>query len=389
MATIDGFLAKAAKSGASNVHISTGSPPLVRMHGDLLAISKEKLSPEMSKRLIFEILNADQRQVIASTRQELDFSYTSSNGLRFRVNVFRQRKGLDANFHIIPARVPTLRELGLPEPVKKLALNRQGLILVTGSAGCGKSSTLAAMINHINRTEEKHIITVEDPIEFVHKNIKCMVNQREVGTHTKTFAMALRQALRADPDIVLVGEMRDLETISMAITAAETGHLVLGTLHTLSASKTIDRIIDVFPGHQKNQIRTMVSDSLRGVICQQLLKSKESKGRVLACEILLGTPSIGNLIREGKTYQIPSVMQMNRGKGMQAMDEHLAELVKENKITEDEAVLHAHDRKALEETIRDRKTKMASTQPIPRRKGREIDNNIFLRGYLWPLSTSF
>ena len=349
MATIDSFLAKASNAGASNVHIATGSPPLVRIHGDLLAISKDILTPEMVQKLIFEILNETQRQTLLTTRQELDFSYKASTGMRFRVNIFRQRRGLDANFHVIPSRVPTIRELGLPDVVRKLTSYSQGLILVTGSAGCGKSSTLAAMINHINRTEEKHVITVEDPIEFVHKNIKCMVNQREVGTQTKSFAIALRQALRADPDIILVGEMRDLETISMAITAAETGHLVLGTLHTLSASKTIDRMIDVFPGHQRNQIRTMVSDSLRGVICQQLLKAATGKSRILACEILLGTPSVANLIRESKTFQIPSVVQMNRAIGMQGMDENLMDLVSTGKVTYDEAILHAQDRKQFDE----------------------------------------
>ncbi len=352
MAKIDGFLAKAAKAGASNVHIATGSPPLVRIHGDLLPITKDVLSRQFARALIFEILTEEQRNILISTRRELDFSYTSSDGLRYRVNIFRQRKGLDANFHIIPSRLPTLRELGLPPVAQKLLQHQHGLILVAGSAGCGKTSTLAAMINYINRVEEKHIITVEDPLEFIHPNNHCMVNQREVGTHTKSFGIALRQALRADPDIILVGEMRDLETISMAITSAETGHLVLGTLHTLSAPKTMDRIIDVFPGHQKNQIRAMVSESLRGVICQQLLKSKDGKKRVLACEILIGIPPVANLIRDGKTYQIPSIIQMNRGMGMQSMDDSLTDLVNEDKVTFEEALLHAHDRKSFEERFK-------------------------------------
>jgi twitching motility protein PilT len=370
MATLDSLLEKAEKAGASNVHISTGSPPLVRIHGDLIPITKENLTSEATKTLLFEILNQEQRDLLVNTRQELDFSYAAENGLRFRVDIFRQRKGLDANFHIIPSRVPTLRELGLPAAVTKLLDNQQGLILVTGSAGCGKSSTLAAMINHINRTQEKHIITVEDPIEFVHKNEKCMVNQREVGSHTRSFGIALRQALRADPDIILVREMRDLETISMAITSAETGHLVLGTLHTLSASKTVDRIIDVFPGHQKNQIRAMVSESIRGVICQQLLKSITGKGRVLACELLLGIAPIANLIREGKTFQIPSVMQMNRAIGMQAMDDDLLDLVKENKISVEEAMIHAHDRKHFEEICRSSNLLPKSMQSNSSDKGR-------------------
>ncbi len=349
MAKIEALLIKAAESGASNVHISTGSPPLIRLHGDLMPLTNEILPIEVTRGLLLEIMNEQQQNIILNTRRELDFSYTASNGLRFRVNIFRQRRGLDANFHIIPARVPTLKELGLPVVVSEQVKHNNGLILVTGSAGCGKSSTLAGMINLINRTQEKHIITVEDPIEFMHTNIRCMVNQREVGTHTRSFAVALRQALRADPDIILVGEMRDLETISMAITAAETGHLVLGTLHTLSAPKTLDRIIDVFPGHQKNQIRSMVSESLRCVICQQLLRSSLGGTRILACEILLGSPPITNLIREGKTYQIPSVIQMNRAMGMQSMDDHLFDLVRDHKITYEEAYANAHDQRHFEE----------------------------------------
>jgi len=367
MAKIDNFLSRAVKSGASNVHISTGSPPLIRLHGDLIPITKDKLPQKITKSLLFEILNEDQQKIIATTRRELNLSYTSSQGLRFRVNIFRQRKGLDANFHVIPSRIPTIRELGLPRIVNDLIQKNQGLILVTGSAGCGKSSTLAAFINFINRTNEKHIITVEDPIEFIHKNNKCMVNQREIGVHTKSFGIALRQALRADPDIILVGEMRDLETISMAITAAETGHLVLGTLHTLSASKTVDRIIDVFPGHQKSQIRAMVSESLLGVICQQLLKSADGKGRVLACEMLIRTASVANLIREGKTYQIPSIIQMNRNLGMQKMDDNLIELLKARKITYDEAHLHAHDRKQFNESAE--KLKLVPQSSFPNSEG--------------------
>ena len=348
MAIIDSLLVKAQKAGASNVHISTGSPPLVRIYGDLLPITKDKLKRDAVQSLIFEILNEDQKKMIVNSRRELDFTYSTASGLRFRVNIFRQRRGLDANFHIIPGRVPTMRELGLPGVVKDLTSKNQGLILITGSAGCGKSSTLAAMIHHINKTQEKHILTIEDPIEFIHENDKCLINQREVEVHTRSFKIALRQALRADPDIILVGEMRDLETISMAITAAETGHLVLGTLHTLSAAKTIDRIIDVFPGHQRNQIRAMVSESLKAVICQQLLKSVNGKSRILACEILLGTAPVANLIRDSKTFQLQSIMQMSRSSGMQVMDDCLLELVQEKKVKFDEAFLHAHDRKGFE-----------------------------------------
>ncbi|MBN1355265.1 type IV pilus twitching motility protein PilT [bacterium] len=365
MAKIDSFLTRAVASGASNIHIATGSPPLIRLHGDLIPINTEVMTRDVTQALIFEILTEDQRQYLSTTLRELDISYKSADGLRFRVNIFRQRKGLDANFHVIPAKIPTIRELGLPKIVYDLIKYNQGLILVTGTAGCGKSSTLAAMINHLNRTEEKHIITVEDPIEFVHRNVKCMVNQREVGSHTRSFAIALRQALRADPDIILVGEMRDLETISMAITSAETGHLVLGTLHTLSAPKTLDRIIDVFPGHQKNQIRAMISDSLRGVICQQLLKSADGKGRVLAAEVLIGTPPVANLIREGKTFQIPSVIQMSKSIGMQKMDDDLLELVKERKVAFEEAMIHAHDRKYFEEICRNARLVPEAATSVP------------------------
>lgn len=352
MATIDGFLAKAAQAGASSVHISTGAPPLIRLHGDLLPMSKDNMNFETAKTLLMELLTDPQKEIILRTRRELDFSYTSSGGYRFRVNIFRQRRGIDANFHIIPNRIPTLRDLQLPQIAKDVCSLNQGLILVTGSAGTGKTSTLAAMIDLINRTQQKHIITVEDPIEFIHENKMCMVNQREVGDHCRSFASALRQALRQDPDIILVGEMRDLETISMAITAAETGHLVLGTLHTLSAAKTLDRIIDVFPGHQRNQIRTMVSESIRCIICQNLLKSIDGKSRVLACEVLVGIASIAAQIRDAKTFQIPSIMQMNHSVGMQLMDEDLFRLIREKKVEYEEAMLHAHDPKFLAEACK-------------------------------------
>lgn len=345
MAIIDNILDKAVTQGASNVHIATGSPPMMRLHGDLMPMSNEEITLEAAKTILLEILNEKQRDIILKTYKELDFSYTSGKNQRFRVNIFRQRRGLDGNFHIIPSKIPTLKGLSLPAVLKEMCSLNQGLILVTGSAGTGKTSTLAAMIDQINRTQQKHIITLEDPIEFVHENKLCMVNQRERGSHFKTFAGALRQTLRQDPDIILVGEMRDLETISMAITAAETGHLVLGTLHTLSAAKTLDRIIDVFPGHQRNQIRAMVSESIRCVVCQNLLKSRDGKSRVLASEILIGIPAIAAQIRDAKTFQIPSIMQMSHSVGMHLMDEDLVRLLKENKINYDEALLHAHDPK--------------------------------------------
>ncbi|MCD4655825.1 PilT/PilU family type 4a pilus ATPase [bacterium] len=349
MATIDGFLAKAAKAGASSVHISIGAPPLIRIHGDLLPMSKECITFESAKALLLELLTDEQKHTILRSRKELDFAYASSTGHRYRVNIFRQRRGIDANFHVIPSRIPTLRELTIPDVVKDMCKINQGLVLVTGSSGTGKTSTLAAMVDMINRTQQKHIITVEDPIEFVHENKLCMVNQREVGVHCKSFATALRQTLRQDPDIILVGEMRDLETISMAITASETGHLVLGTLHTLSAAKTLDRIIDVFPGHQRNQIRTMVSESIRCVICQQLLKSKDGKSRILANEVLLTNSAVAAQIRDAKTFQIPSIMQMNHGVGMHLMDEDIVRLLREGKVDYEEARLHSHDSRLFEE----------------------------------------
>lgn len=352
MATIDGILEKAVAAGASNIHISTGAPPLMRLHGDLLPMSQENITFEAAKTILLEILNEKQKNLVLKTCKELDFSYMSSKNQRFRVNIYRQRRGLDGSFHVIPSKIPTLKELGLPGIVKEMCSLNQGLILVTGSAGTGKTSTLAAMIDQINRTQQKHIITLEDPIEFVHENKLCMVNQREVGVHCKAFATTLRQALRQDPDIILVGEMRDLETISMAITAAETGHLVLGTLHTLSAAKTLDRIIDVFPGHQRNQIRTMVSESIRCIVCQNLLKSKDGKSRVLACEILVGIASVAAQIRDAKTFQIPSIMQMSHSSGMHLMDEDLVRLLKERQIAYDEALIHAHDPKYFVEACR-------------------------------------
>ncbi len=345
MAAIDTLLDKAVQAKASNVHFCTGAPPLMRLHGDLVRMTDEVVTFDMSKTLIMELLDARQKEIVLKSCKELDFSYKSTKNQRFRVNVYRQRRGLDANFHVIPSRIPSLNELGLPDIVREMCQLNQGLILVTGSSGTGKTSTLAAMIDLINKTQKKHIITLEDPIEFVHENKLCMVNQREVGYHCKGFATTLRQALRQDPDIILVGEMRDLETISMAITAAETGHLVLGTLHTLSASKTLDRIIDAFPGHQRNQIRTMVSESIRCIVCQNLLKTVDGKSRILACEVLVGIASISAQIRDAKTFQIPSIIQMSHSSGMHLMDEDLVRLLKARKVSYDEALLHAHDPK--------------------------------------------
>jgi twitching motility protein PilT len=294
------------------------------LHGDMEAINDEEMSNEACQELIFEILNEKQKRLFVDN-WELDCSYTVPGLARFRCNVFMQRKGMGAVFRVIPEKIKTVEDLNLPKELLDLIRVPKGLICVTGPTGSGKSTTLAALIDHINRTEHAHILTIEDPIEFVHTNQKSLVNQREVGGHTKSFANALKASLREDPDIILVGEMRDLETIQLALTAAETGHLVFGTLHTSSAAKTVDRIIDVFPVTQQAQIRVMLSESLRGVIAQTLLP-REGGGRVAAIEVMANTKAIGNLIREGKTFQIPSTMQISRNQGNVPFDYALQEL---------------------------------------------------------------
>ncbi len=332
MAKIDQLLIYAAKTEASDLHLAVGAPPLVRVHGQLIKMKYHSLSFKENSEMIFEIMTEEQRQVLTE-HKDIDFSYEIPGVGRFRANAFLQRKGVDIAFRIIPNRIPTLKELGFPPAIEKLTHYPNGIILVTGPAGSGKSTTQAALVDHINKIRKEHIITIEDPIEFIHQNISCLVNQREVGRDTKSFARALKSALREDPDIILVGEMRDLETISLAITAAETGHLVVGTLHTMSAAKTVDRVIDVFPGTQKIQIATMLSESLRGIISQQLIRTKDGAGRIAATEIMIADRAIANLIRESKTYQIPNAMQMGREKGMVLMDEALLRLCQQDKIT--------------------------------------------------------
>lgn len=365
MPQIDEWLLRALEFGASDIHIIAGSPPRFRKAGELVPVGDFPISDQKSREMVMEILDPDQRNRLQNN-EEVDFAYKMGKaGRRFRCNAFTQRLGNDAVFHIIPDIMPDLVDLGLPDIVELFMQLNQGLVLVAGPRGCGKSSTQAAMIDYINRHRHRHIITVEDPIEFIHENKKALINQREVGLHTKTFSGALKQALRADPDIILVGEMRDLETISMAITAAETGHLVLGTLHTINATQTIDRIIDIFPGTQKLQIRMMVSESLRGVICQDLIPSVDGNSLVLAFEILVGTGAIGNLIRDGKTYQIPSHIQMNRDKGMILMDDCLANLVQRGKISREEALFRVRDKRKFNQMLQ-------STHRLPtaRRPGR-------------------
>ncbi|GIW41040.1 MAG: twitching motility protein PilT [Candidatus Binatia bacterium] len=330
------LLTFAHREGASDVHLAAGEPPMLRIHGDIKKLDHPPLTPEEVHRMIFDIMNDAQRKQFQETN-DIDFSFELGDVARFRVNAFRQRKGEGAVFRTIPSAVMTLQELGLPEVCREVCEKEKGLVLVTGPTGSGKSTTLAAMIDYINETYEGHILTIEDPIEFVHKSKKCLINQREVGSHTRSFAAALRAALREDPDVILVGEMRDLETISLALTAAETGHLVFATLHTSSAPKTVDRIIDVFPPAQQEQIRIMFAESIEAVFTQTLVKKKVG-GRVAAMEILLGTTAVRNLIREGKVHQIPSVMQTSQKLGMQTMEMALVDLVNRGIITKEEAI---------------------------------------------------
>ncbi|MPV86745.1 type IV pilus twitching motility protein PilT [Ostreibacterium oceani] len=323
------------QQGSSDLHISAGLPPLIRVDGDVRRINVDPLDDEQVRDLIYTIMNDDQIRDFEDT-WEADFAITLKGIARFRVNVFQQNRGLAAVFRTIPDKILTLEQLGCPESFKELINVTKGLIVVTGPTGSGKSTTLAAMINHLNETKNEHILTIEDPIEFVHESKKCLINQREVHRDTKSFSNALRSALREDPDIVLVGEMRDLETIRLALTAAETGHLVFGTLHTSSAAKTIDRIIDVFPGSEKELVRSILSESLRAVVAQSLLK-KIGGGRTAAWEIMVGTPAIRNLIREDKVAQMYSAIQTGRGYGMQTLDQHLKELVQKGVVDYEEA----------------------------------------------------
>jgi twitching motility protein PilT len=329
------LLTFAVKEGASDVHLSSGEPPMLRIHGDIKRLEYPPLQKEDVHTMVFDIMNDNQRKVFQE-KLDLDFSFELGDIARFRVNVFMQRKGEGAVFRTIPTQVVTLDQLGMPPILKEVCKKERGLVLVTGPTGSGKSTTLAAMIDFINENWESHILTVEDPIEFVHTAKKSLINQREVGPHTQSFAAALRGALREDPDVILVGEMRDLETISLALTAAETGHLVFGTLHTSSAPKTVDRIIDVFPAGQQNQVRSMFSESIEAVVTQTLCK-KKAGGRIAACEILIGSPACRNLIREAKIHQLPSTMQTGQKLGMQTLDMALQDLVARGLVTREEA----------------------------------------------------
>ncbi len=350
MARIDALFNMMNEQGASDLHLSTGNPPIFRQHGEMVRLNFKTLGHDELKTILFEILSEKQKAQFEETK-DLDFAYEVAGLARFRGNIMMQYRGIAAVFRIIPAKILSADELGLPEGVRRMTGFKKGLVLVTGPTGSGKSTTLAGMIDLINSTRKEHILTFEDPLEFIHENKLSLLNQRQIGQHTESFASALRAALREDPDVILVGEMRDLITIQLAMSAAETGHLVFGTLHTSTAPKTVDRIIDVFPTDQQEQVRAMLSESLKGVVCQQLLKTAEGKGRVAALEIMLGTPAIANLIREGKTFQIPSIMQTAKKDGMQLMDQHLLDLLKTKKVNPEEAYRCATDKKQFEQYL--------------------------------------
>ncbi len=320
------YLGYAREVGASDLHISVGNAPIMRKYGRLLRLPHDPLSSEQTERLLFEILTEAQRARIQEDKA-LDFCYTAPDRNRYRTCILRQRIGWDGAFRVVQSNVPAFDELGLPEQLRALTEFNQGLVLVTGPNGCGKSTTMAAMVELINRSRDDHIITIEDPVEYNFVPARAQINQREVGSHTRTFSAALRAALREDPDVIVIGELRDRETVSLAITAAETGHLVFGTMHTTSAARTIDRVLDVFPPDEQPQIRSMISESIRGIICQQLIPRKDGSGRAVALEILISTPAVSNLIRERKLFQIPSIIQTAKQQGMVLLDNSLLELV--------------------------------------------------------------
>jgi twitching motility protein PilT len=326
-------LKQTVELNASDLHLTVGSPPMVRVRGELRALENyPPMSSKDTRDLVYSILSNDQRKRLEQEWQ-VDFSYSVPAHGRFRVNAYMQRASIGAAFRLIPAEIKTIEQLGLPNSLHDFVKKPRGFVLVTGPTGSGKSTSLAAMVDEINRSRKEHILTIEDPIEFLHRHKSCVVNQREIGNDAQSFALGLKAALRQDPDVILVGEMRDLETISTALTAAETGHLVFATLHTQDTAQTIDRIIDVFPPHQQQQVRVQLSVALQGIVTQQLLPTADGSGRVAICEVLSLTPAVRNLIREGKTHQIHSVLQTSAAKGMQSMDAALAAAVRAGKIT--------------------------------------------------------
>jgi twitching motility protein PilT len=346
--SIDDLLKLIVEKQGSDLHLTVGSPPMLRLQGKLWPTDLPVLSAKDTRRLIFQFLDNDQRARLEE-HLELDISYELEDVARFRCNLFYTRLGMGAVFRVIPTEIKSLAELKLPPVLGDLARRNKGLVLVTGPTGSGKSTTLAAMVDQINSERQEHILTIEDPIEFVHRHKGCLVNQREIGPNTRSFANALKSALREDPDIILVGELRDYETISLAVTAAETGHLVFATLHTPSAAQSVDRIVDVFPAHQQDQIRTQLADALQGIIAQQLIPTIDGMSRMCCLEILINTPAVSNLIRDNKTFQLPSIMQTSKQAGMQTMDQSLMDLVKQRKILPQEAFRRAFDKKAFEQ----------------------------------------
>jgi len=343
MAQIDAFFKLMNDQGASDLHLMSGQQPVLRIHGGMERVKYKVLENDALKAILYEIAPEEKVKVFEETG-DVDFAYEIPGLARYRANFFQQKNGVGAVFREIPSTILTCEQLGLPPVVRKLASLPRGLVLVTGPTGSGKSTTLAAIVDEANKTRKDHIITVEDPIEFVHKSDKAIVNHREVGLHTQSFAAALRGALREDPDIILVGEMRDLETISLAIEAAATGHLVFGTLHTTSAAKTVDRVIEVFPTNAQEQIRNTLADGLRAVVAQNLFKRIDKKGRCAALEIMIATPAVRNLIREGKTFQIPSMLQTGKKYGMQTLDDAIMNLLNKKMIAPDDAYAKADDK---------------------------------------------
>ena len=346
MPELDRYFTFLQKQGGSDLHISSNSRPMIRLHGNMVPLNMDPLGPDKVEKVFLEIMPERNKREFADTN-DTDFAYTLDGVGRFRCNVFRDLRGTCGVFRIIPAKLLTFEELNLPPVVKQFCRIPKGLVLVTGPTGSGKSTTLAAMIDLINRERKEHIITIEDPIEFVHENKQCLLNQREVHAHSESFSTALRAALREDPDIVLVGEMRDLETTHIAIETAETGHLVFGTLHTTTAPSTVDRLIDQFPADRQEQIRTMLSTSLKGVVAQTLLRLKSGKGRVAALEVLVVNSAVQNNIRERKTFQIPSIMQISSKLGMICMNDSLLKLVLDDKVEASEALAKAVDKEDL------------------------------------------
>jgi twitching motility protein PilT len=352
MARIDSFFKLMGEQKASDLHLSTNNPPMLRINGDLVRVDYPVLRNDELKAMVYEIAPEGKIKIFEET-SDIDFGYEVPGMARYRANFFQQKYGISAVFRLIPSTVLTVEDLGLPPVLKKFAMLKKGLVLVTGPTGSGKSTTLAAMMDFANMQRHDHIITVEDPIEFVHRSQNCLVQHREVGVHTRSFAAALRGALREDPDILLVGEMRDLETIELALTAAATGHLVFGTLHTSSAAKAVDRVIDVFPTNQQNQIRATLAESLKGVVAQNLFKRIDVPGRVAALEILVVDMAIANLVREGKTHQIPGMIQVGKKKGNQPLDDAIMDHLRHTRISPEEAYDKAIDRKKFRQFLKE------------------------------------